>query len=460
MLSQLTRGDVPLSKSVLYMQVPDSDERDVVATFARALTDCEHDLARKLRSTVVDFPSMARAIGELCRAGVVVVIDEFQYFTRTALKSFNSFLQAEVDKLRDANIKHGGLFVLGSLHADMNQLLEDKGAPLYGRLTQRMKLDHWDFEDLLDIFRSQDVQAPSQWLTLWTYFEGVPKFYHDAFDQDLYQVAPDKFADELLTRMFLRSASPLSEEADTWFLRELRGRLLSMLTFLADHAGCSNGELLAGTGGPEEKTQTSAYLTKLVTNYEMVAKLNPVFSDGKSRNARYYVADNFLQAWLAVAKPAREAARMKPIEKSLELARPRLATLEGFAFEKLIRKLHQECSRKGKGDFELSSLQLGYWNRPKDTSLSIEIDVVALDETNKRIRFGSCKHAAEAHTNATVAAFEKHVAGFFAAKQHRHLLEWKKEMVLFSPAFSSGDRKQAAAKGYLAMDLHDYAALF
>lgn len=179
--------------------------------------------------SVVDFPTMARAIGELCRAGLVVVIDEFQYVTRSALKSFTSFLQAEVDRLRDANIKQGGLFVLGSLHADMNQLLEDKGASLYGRLTQRIKLDHWDFEDLLDVFRSQNLLAPSQWLTLWTFFEGVPKFYHDAFEQELYQVEPGQFADELLTRMFLRSSSPWSEEADTWFLRRALLRVLACL---------------------------------------------------------------------------------------------------------------------------------------------------------------------------------------------------------------------------------------
>ena len=460
LLSQLAKGDASLSKRLIYMQVPDSDERDVAAAFQRSLNDCDHSLARTLSPTVVSFPTMARAISELCRAGLVVVINEFQYFTRAVLKSFNSFLQAEVDKLRDSNIKQGGLFVLGSLHADMNQLLEDKGAPLYGRLTQRIKLDHWDFEDLLDVFRSQNVLAPSQWLTFWTFFEGVPKFYHDAFEQDLYKVAPENFADELLTRMFLRSSSPLSEEADTWFLRELRGRSLSMLTFLAEHAGCSNGDLLAGVGAPEDKTQISAYLTKLVSNYEMISKLNPVFSDGKSRNARYYVADNFLQAWLAVAKPAREAARMKPIEKALDLARPRLMGVEGFAFEKLIRKLHQECSRKGKGDFDLSSMQLGYWNRSRDANRNVEIDVVALDEPNKRVRFGSCKRSADAHTNESLTGFGMHVDGFLAAKDHRHLQGWTKEMVLFSPIFTPGDRKHFVGKGYVAMDLNDYSALF
>lgn len=460
LLSQLAKGDASLSERLIYMQVPDSDERDVATAFRRSLADCEHSLAQSLSATVVNFPSMARAIGELCRAGMVVVIDEFQYFTRAVLKSFNSFLQAEVDKLRGSSIKQGGLFVLGSLHADMNELLEDKGAPLYGRLTQRIKLDHWDFEDLLDVFRSQNVLAPSQWLTLWTFFEGVPKFYHDAFEQDLYQVAPENFADELLTRLFLRSSSPLSEEADTWFLRELRGRYLSMLTFLAEHAGCGNGELLAGVGAPEEKTQISAYLVKLVSNYEMISKLNPVFSDGKSRNARYYIADNFLQAWLAVAKPAREAARLKPLEKTLELARPRLTSVEGFAFEKLIRKLHQECSRKGKGDFDLSSVQLGYWNRPKDASRSVEIDVVALDVPNKRVRFGSCKRSADAHTNESLGGFKRHVEGFLATKDHRHMQGWTKEMVLFSPTFTQGDRAHFLGKSYLAKDLNDYASLF
>lgn len=460
LLSQLAKGDALRSERLIYMQVPDSDERDVATTFQRALTACDHGLARSLSASVVDFPSMARAIGELCRAGLVVVIDEFQYFTRAVLKSFNSFLQAEVDKLRNSQVKQGGLFVLGSLQADMNQLLEDKGAPLYGRLTQRIKLDHWDFEDLLDVFRGQEVLAPSQWLTLWTFFEGVPKFYHDAYEQDLYAVPPEKFSDELLTKMFLRSSSPLSEEADTWFLRELRGRSLSMLTFLAEHAGCSNGELLAGVGAPEEKTQISAYLVKLVANYEMISKLNPVFSDGKSRNARYYIADNFLQTWLAVAKPAREAARMKPLEKTLELARPRLRGVEGFAFEKLIRKLHQECSRKGKGDFDLSSMQLGYWNRSKDASRSVEIDVVALDEPNKRIRFGSCKRSAVAHTNESLADFEKHVEGFLASKDHKRVQEWAREMVLFSPTFTAGDRAHFAGKGYAVKDLNDYASLF
>ena len=168
LLSQLAKQDSRLSDHLIYMQVPDSDERDVATAFQRSLLDCDHALAKRLAPAVINFPTMARAIGELCRAGLVLVLDEFQYFTRAALYSFNSFLQAEVDKLRDANLKQGGLFILGSLQADMNALLDDSGAPLYGRITQRIKLQHWDFEELQQLFRAQNVEEPSQWLTLWT----------------------------------------------------------------------------------------------------------------------------------------------------------------------------------------------------------------------------------------------------------------------------------------------------
>ena len=459
LLSRLSRENGDLGGQLIYMQVPDSDERDVAATLRRSLESSDSEFSRGLAPSVVDFPSMVAAIGRLCREGFLVVLDEFQYFTRAKLGVFNSFLQAEVDKLRDAGLSRGGLFVLGSLQSEMNALLDDKAAPLYGRVTAQLKLDHWEFQDLMAVFRSQGIECPSQWLTLWTFFEGVPKFYHDAYEQQLFTVAPDVFGPELLTRMFVRSSSPLAEEADTWFLRELRGKAVSVLHYLADHTGCNHKEMLAALNDAHDATPVATVISRLVNNYHMVDRLQPVFSDSKSRNARYYIADNFLQAWLAVAKPAREAARMRPLEKALALASPRLETLEGASFEKLIRHLHVEMSLKGMGDFELSSLQLGYWNRPRDVSDSIEIDLVALDDPGKRIRFGSCKRDERAHDGAALAKFEQHVGNFLKVREHRRLADWTCEKVLFSPQFTAAHRAALEARGYVCRDLHDYAAL-
>lgn len=259
--------------------------------------------------------------------------------------------------------------------------------------------------------------------------------------------------------MFLRGSSPLAEEADAWFLRELRGRAVSILHYLADHPGCNHAELVSALNDPHDGTPLGTHISRLVSRYGMVDKLHPVFSDSKSRNARYYITDNFLKAWLAVAKPAREAARLKPIDRVLEPALRRLETLEGTAFEKLIRNLHIEMSRKGKGDFELSTLQLGYWNRPRDVARSVEIDLVALDEGNRRIRFGSCKRSASAHDGAALATFERHVEAFLQVRPHLRLRDWQHEKVLFAPEFSADARRALSGQGFLCRDLHDYGKM-
>jgi len=459
LLRELSRDDEALAERLLYVQIPDSDQVDVASQFRRALQDSLSNTVQALANAVHDFASMARAIATMNRAGIIVVLDEFQYFTSPQLSAFNSFLQAEVDILRES--KRGGLFVLGSLQSEMSTLLDDKAAPLYGRLTHSFRLDHWDFEDLLAVYNDHGLEDPYQWLILWAYFEGVPKFYRDAYGQGLFDASSGQLRNELLVRLFLNEGSPLSEEADTSFLREMKGQLLSILHFVADHPGTGHNELVASMQSPTDTGRSlGAQLKKLVDNYGMIDRRHPVFSDSRSRNARYYVTDNFLQAWIAVVRPARDAARMQLLERVLEKAKPRSETLEGFAFEKLIRHLHVECSRKGKGDFPITSIEVGFWNRARSIDRLVEIDIVALNSDEKRVRFGSCKRSASAHDNSALAAFENHIAGFMSTVEGRKLTGWKVEKVLFSPTFSKKDTPGLENAGYRCLDLNAYAQLF
>jgi hypothetical protein len=57
-----------------------------------------------------------------------------------------------VDKLAaDAAHLTGGLIVLGSLHAEMSALGEDRSAPLFHRTTDVLLLDHLDFAARLEL---------------------------------------------------------------------------------------------------------------------------------------------------------------------------------------------------------------------------------------------------------------------------------------------------------------------
>ena len=117
----------------------------------------------------------------------------------------------------------------------------------------------------------------------------------------------------------------------------------------------------------------------------MIAVRKPIFARDRERNSRYVIADNFLSAWLAAIGRAADLARIQPIEQAIALADSRLAELEGFSFEKLIREVIQQASAKGKGPIALSRFVEGWWDKPDSGQTNIEIDVIGATDIMRRV---------------------------------------------------------------------------
>ena len=440
-----------------YFQVPDSDERGVVQAFQDAIEDygIDQDLAREFKT----FADMANVIARRSKLDRVTIIDEFQYFHRKALTPFTSFLQAEVDKLRDT--RKGGLFVLGSIHTEMTAILEDRASPLFNRVTHRIEVGHWDFATLFEMFAAHDIGDPMHQLFLWTLFEGVPKFYRDCFDHGLFRphgqglLNVETLRQATLRKLFFEGSSPLRDEADNWFLRELRGRYDSVLKLLASKGPCSHGELTAeyGRAGGGEK-QLGGYLHTLIDRYRMVERRLPVLAADKARKSRYVITDNFLSAWLSSLARNVQMARIQPMEGPVARADEALKTHEGYAFEKMVRQLMEESSRKGAGDFALTDIVRGYWDKPDGSD--IEIDVVAYNADDRRLRLGSCKRSAQSHDAEALGAFERHCGRFLATKDGRRFSDWRIEKALFAPEFPTEQRRDLESRGYICRDLLDF----
>jgi AAA+ ATPase superfamily predicted ATPase len=252
-------------KKTLYIQIPDSDPIGV-------LTACNDYLETfGLDQKVHSFSELAQLIGKLAKAGYVIALDEFKYFNRKPLFDFCSMLQAEVDSLsaRADEVK-GGLIVLGSLHAEMSALLEDRSAPLFNRTTDLFNLDHLDISSLLEILEEHCDASPERLLFMWNLFEGVPKFYRDAYEQGV--INADRKT--LIKTLFFGSSSPLKGEADNWFLRELRGRYDMLLQFVAKHPGCDNSLIssVISSRSPQEVKQAIGYLKVLTESYGMICR--------------------------------------------------------------------------------------------------------------------------------------------------------------------------------------------
>lgn len=433
-------GDRP----VFYVQIPDSAPAGVLSTVRDSMET--FGLAAESFPRPDSLLGFAKTVGSLVEAGYIVALDEFQYFSRKHLREFTSHLQAVVDGLaRRADSIRGGLIVLGSIHAELVALLDDRDAPLYNRTTDHLELPHLDVGSLLALLREHSDASPERLLFLWNLFEGVPKFYRDAYEQGVI----DKGRADVIAGMFFRSSSPLRTEADNWFLSELRGRYDVILKFVARKPGCTHGELESYVRevSPDTAEQVGGYLKVLIDRYRMLERRLPIFAKPTARRSRYYVGDNFLRSWLDALQNPVTAINFRPEADLVRQADARLADAEGYGLERLAAQLYEERSRRGVGDFRLTKRIHGYWDR-NDT----EIDLVAIDEDSKSIRFGNCKRNA-ALLMAGDRALDAHIERFLTA--HPSYREWKRERVAIAPSIPNDIRAALRAKDAVVQDLVD-----
>ena len=123
-------------------------------------------------------------------------------------------------------------------------------------------------------------------------------------------------------------------------------------------------------------------------------------------------------------------------------------------FEKMVRQLTEQSSRRGVGDFPLTDLVRGFWN--KTDGSDIEIDMVAVNEDDRVIRFGSCKRSATSHGGSDLSSFGGHVARFLRTKEGRRFKEWRTEKALYAPVFDAELRQRREADGWICRDLNDF----
>jgi uncharacterized protein len=431
-------------RKVFYVQVPDSGDAGVISAVNDALdtfgvpTD-KHPRPRNL-------PELAKLLEALAKDSYIVVLDEFQYFNRKGFAEFCSLLQAAVDRLAAPTaLVLGGWVVLGSIHAEMVALLEDRSAPLYNRVTHDFELRHLDIASVLTILQAHADTRPERLLFLWALFEGVPKFYRDCYEQSVL----DADRKTLLRRIFFESSSPLRTEADNWFLRELRGRYDTVLKFVARNPGKTHNDLIHAIReqSGDETRQIGGYLQALTDRFQMVERQLPIFAPPTARQSRYYLTDNFLCAWLAALAGPISALAFRPVNQLIDEADQRVADVEGGALEKLVGQLYEERSRREIGDFPLTSRIRGYWDR-KDT----EIDLVAVNKEKQRIRFGSCKRSPK-KLLSDITNFKNHVDRFL--NEHRTYQQWNIEHVGIAPKLSKDERAVLSRNDIVPQDLED-----
>jgi AAA+ ATPase superfamily predicted ATPase len=430
-------------RSVFYVQIPDSAPSGVIAAVRDAAETFQLDGKYELPT---DLLGLAKFASSLIKDNYIVVLDEFQYFNRPKLKDFCSYLQHEVDTLTaKSSTITGGIFVLGSIHTEMMAILEDRSAPLYNRITDEVSVTHWEISSLLELFREFKVNDPHQILFFWNLFEGVPKFYRDCLEQNvlgLHRTA-------VIKKMFFESSSPLRTEADSWFMKQLHGRYDTILKYITRNSGCTHSDLITHVRSisQEREEQVGGHLQVLQDKYMIIEKKIPILAPMKARKGRYYIADKFLRSWLGALSAPVSAINFSPIDLLVGQANQKMQNLEGHGLEKMAALVYEERSRKGLPGFALTNKIEGYWDRS-----DIEIDLVAVNETEQKIRFGSCKRSEE-KLLASIPSLKKCAEKFLKkfAKYHK----WTIEYVVITPQISQENRTKITSQNVLVEDFSD-----
>jgi len=113
----------------------------------------------------------------------------------------------------------------------------------------------------------------------------------------------------------------------------------------------------------------------------------------------------------------------------------------------MARQLYEERSRLGLEDFSLSARIQGYWDKA-----GTEIDLVAVNEPDQVIRFGSCKRSAS-KLLSDVANLKGHVARFLEAMPQYGT--WQIEYAGMSPTLDGDQRAVLQRGGVVPQDLND-----
>ena len=110
-------------------------------------------------------------------------------------------------------------------------------------------------------------------------------------------------------------------------------------------------------------------------------------------------------------------------------------------------QLYEERSRKGLGDFPITHLVQGFWDKA-DT----QIDLVAVNETTESIRFGSCKRSPQ-KLLSDVNNFKQHVARFLQTMPKYD--GWTRQYAGISPVLDVDQRAILTGHGIIPQDLND-----
>ncbi len=441
---------------------------------------------RRRRQT--DRSRFAAIVGHLIRKGAVVAFDEFQNAKEAKLVGGIKIMIDDFTSVSGCGEATGKLLMLGSHQQHLRELFSPK-SPLHGRATPAVEMRQWSIRTVMEMAGRHGLLVwPDRFLTLWTAYGGVPKYWKrfvagdDLSRMRDYDALEDgdewrrRFLDA--ERRILRESSELYTTSAFVEVGPYGREALLVLARNPDRAmtaGRMASRIARGFGGPGDPPdgeRVRAEMMRLKLGMQAVTGRDEFL--GPEGDTRWMIDDLNGLFQLRVFPELFEEGKGGD-DASLSIAPSRsplddLKTLEGRALE----RMSAEWLRGLPGT---RWSQHGSWRRGMDP----DIDVTAMtgEGDGARLLLGSCKRDARNHdTEKAESQFGRFLESIGKVDaRFRRRFGWNipedagngladawqsdrgnRRHVAFSPIVSDRDRERLAAAGFECFDIADMAA--
>lgn len=319
---------------------------------------------------------------------ITLFIDEFQEFFRV-----NKSVYSDMQRIWDMYSQKAciNLIVCGSIYSMMTKIFKDKKEPLYNRQTRFMTVRPFTPAVLKEILKVHNPGYTSEdLLALYAFTGGVAKYVQLLMDAGA--TTKEKMLDQII-------------KADSIFLGE--GKSILIEEFGKDY-GVYFSILSAIARGKTSRSEIEnvvgkeigGYLTKLETEYEIIAKKQPLFAKSSTKNVRYLIEDNFFTFWFRFIYKYSYMLEIENYDSLKTIINRDYETFSGLMLERYFRRVlieRKTYTRIG-----------GWWDRKGEN----EIDIVAENELDNEATFFEVKRKA---SNIDMILLEQKAAAFMRA---------------------------------------------
>jgi len=296
-----------------------------------------------------------------------LVIDEFQEFENINRSVFSD-MQNIWDSFKDKSKLN--LILCGSIYSMMKRIFENSKEPLFGRATSKIMLKPFDIKTIKEILSDYNTDYSNEdLLAFYMVTGGVAKYI------ELLVICEAFTKSAILDEMFKDNSIFLNEGRDV--LIEEFGKdyanyfsILSLIASSKNDRSSMESILNISVGG---------YLDRLENDFNIIKRIRPFMAKEGSRNIRYRIEDNFLNFWFRFNYKYRSAIEISNYDYVRGIVERDYEVFSGLVLEKYLRQNLIESK-------QYSDIQ-GYW----DSKGENEIDIVAINERDKRLEFYEVK---------------------------------------------------------------------